>query len=65
VRGAQPLALEDTPFLDTGAFDNPFVAGVDHLRQFGIAQNVRRHIAVHAGDRGFRFPHPFFRLAHA
>ena len=52
MRGAEALSPQDAPFLDAGALDDPFVAGLDHLRQFGIAQDVGRHIAEHAGDRG-------------
>ena len=67
MRGAEPLALEDVPFLDAGALDDPLVAGVDHLRQFGIGEHVGRHIAENPGDRGADrgLPDRFFRLAHA
>jgi hypothetical protein len=65
MRGAQPFAFEDAPLLDARAFDDPLIAGVDHFGQFGIAQHVRRHIALNAGDRGAEFPHLCFRLIHA
>ena len=52
MRGAQPLALEDVALLDAGALGDPCIAGVDHARQLGIGEDVRRHIAVDGGDRG-------------
>ena len=52
MRGAEPFALEDVAFLDAGALDDPFVAGVHHARQLGIGEHVGRDIAVHAGNSG-------------
>ena len=51
MRGAEPLALEDVALLDAGALGDPLVAGVDHLRQFGVGEHVGRHVAEHPGDR--------------
>jgi hypothetical protein len=51
MRRAETLALEDMAFLDSGALEDPLVAGVDHPRQLGIGEHVGRHVAMHAGDR--------------
>ena len=51
MRGAEPFALEDVAFADAGALDDPLVAGIDHLGQLGVGENVGRHVAEHPGDR--------------
>jgi len=52
VRGAQTFAAKNVSFFNSGALDDPLIAGVDHLRQFGVGQHVRGHIAVDPGDCG-------------
>ena len=52
MRGAKPLALEDVALLDAGALGDPGVGRVDHVRQVGIGEHVRRHVAVDGGDGG-------------
>ena len=52
MRCAEPFALENVPFADAGALDDPLVAGIDHLGQFGVGEKVGRQIAEHPGDRG-------------
>src|SRR5580692_3383768 len=67
MRGAEPFALEDVAFADAGALDDPLVAGIDHLGQFGVGENVGRHIAEHPGDRRADrgFADGFLQFAHA
>ena len=52
MRRAESLAFENMPFLDSGALEDPLVAGVDHPRKLGISEYVGRHVAMHPGDRG-------------
>ena len=42
MRCAEPFALEDVAFADAGTLDDPLVAGIDHLGQLGVGENVRR-----------------------
>jgi hypothetical protein len=52
MRGAEPLALENVPFLDAGPLGDPLVAGLDHLSELGIGEHVGRHMAENPGNRG-------------
>src|SRR5271168_4255234 len=67
MRGAETLTLEDMPFLDAGPLGDPFVAGIDHFGELGIAEHVGRHITVNSGDGGTErgFPGRFFGRGHA
>ena len=50
VRCAEPLAPLDVALFYAGAFGDPGIAGVHHARQFGIGQQVRRHVAMDGGN---------------
>ena len=52
----------DPPFLDAGAFDDPFVVGIDHLFQIGVGQPLFGKTHADAGDAG-RFQRPCSHVA--
>jgi hypothetical protein len=44
------FVFDDVAFLDAGAIGDPFVTGIDHLFQFGIAQDPGGQVAARSGN---------------
>ena len=42
--------IDDMPLADTGALEDPFIAGVDHALEVGVGEHARRHIRGQARD---------------